>query len=56
MRVHTNRPLAIFGSYLKLGLSLAILYVIASQAFKYWQQDPGIQQIQQLNQTETVQP
>ncbi|MGD1906915.1 MAG: hypothetical protein ACFB0C_13090 [Leptolyngbyaceae cyanobacterium] len=56
MRVYTSSNLAIFGSYLKLGLSLAIIYVIGSQAFKYWQQDPGVQQLQQLNQTETAQP
>ena len=56
MRVHTTRNLATIGSYVKFGLSLVILYVIFSQAFKYWQQDPGLQQIQKLTETEAVQP
>jgi hypothetical protein len=56
MRVHTSQSIVTLGSYLKLGLSLVVLYVLVSQAFKYWQQEPSVQQLQQLIETETAQP
>ncbi len=56
MRIHTSQNLTTFASYFKLGLSLVILYVIASQGFKYWQQDSGLQKLQQLTGPEAVQP
>ncbi|MEB3268631.1 MAG: hypothetical protein VKJ09_08840 [Leptolyngbya sp.] len=50
MRIYTNRALADLWSYLKLAATLAVLFVIVSQAVKLWQNDPSLQELRNLTQ------
>ncbi len=54
MRVYTNQPLRIVWSYTKFALTVAVLFVLASQAFKVWSNEPAVKDLQQI--METVQP
>lgn len=54
MRVYTNRTVSSLWSYLKLGITLAVLFVLASQAVKFLEDEPAVQQLKQL--IETAQP
>ncbi len=48
MRIYTNRTLSALWSYLQLAATVAVLFVIVSQAVKMWGNDTNFQQIQNL--------
>ena len=48
MRVYTNRAMADLWSYVKLAATLAILFVIVSQAAKLWRSDANLQELRNL--------
>jgi hypothetical protein len=48
MRVYTNRAMADLWSYAKLAATLAVLFVVVSQAAKLWRNDPNLQEFRNL--------
>ncbi len=52
MRVYTDDGTRKLISYLKLGLGVVVLLVLLSQAIKIWSNDPAIQELRNLLNTE----
>ena len=48
MRVYTNQAMADLWSYAKLAATLAVLFVVVSQAARLWRNDANLQEIQNL--------
>lgn len=56
MRVHTSPALRSAISCGKLFVGLALLFVVLSQAVRIWGDDPALQEIKNLLQTEQTEP
>jgi hypothetical protein len=56
MRVYTNRAMADLWSYAKLAATLAVLFVVVSQAAKLWRNDPNLQEFRNLTEEEVETP
>ena len=57
MRVYTNPALRNLLNYGKLLLGVVVLFVLLSQALRIWGDDPALQELKNLLQTEqTEQP
>lgn len=48
MRVHTNSFLMNLWDYAKLAAGIAVLFLLVSQAFKIWGDEPALKQIKEL--------
>jgi hypothetical protein len=56
MRVYTDDGTRKLISYLKLGLGVAVLFLVLTQAVKLWNNDPALQELRNLLQTEQTAP
>lgn len=54
MRVYANKTIMNLWAYAKLAATLAVLFVLVSQAMKIWADEPAVQRLKEL--TEVVKP
>jgi len=56
MRVYTNSTFRHLLNYGKLLLGVVVLFVLLSQALKIWRNDPALQELRNLLQSEPTEP
>jgi len=56
MRVYTNSTFRHLLNYGKLLLGVVVLFVLLSQAMKIWGNDPALQELRNLLQSEPTEP
>ena len=56
MRVYTNSTFRNLLNYGKLLLGVVVLFVLLSQALKIWGNDPALQELRNLLQSEPTEP
>lgn len=56
MRVYIDDGARRLISYFKLGLGVVVLLVVLSQAIRIWNNDPALQELRNLLQSEQTEP